>query len=649
MEEAREFGARLRELRRLALLTQRRLAELIDVDFSYLSKIENGVLPPPSEKVISQMAEVLNADKDELLLLAGKVPADIAEMLKNRKTLELLRSESTRKKVSAERSGGTALLEKARNLPKIPLPAFSLNGFARVALALLLVIAVGSSLWFVSPQPAKAVDFSFPSLPSEGTLGSTYTFTVKVDISAQDVLPVQTVDMWIYKANDMSNYKATLTTLPLDDGTSKNYTTGQTGGGAAGVSASAASSWGYGTGTRKGYGYRDPEGTGWHDPLTGSGGYGYTGSGITGDTTYITFTITWTPPSDWPEGSYKVRAFVNGDNAKKFSGTSGAFTLSAPTAAVVGGAVTETAPLADVIDENGVFTDNKVIKSGDGNVEINIPRDTTGQTASGEPLSEITVVRTTPPAPPANTRTITLDYDLGPDGATFDPPISLTFTYNPSQIPEGADHENLSIAYYDADSGQWVELDAGDIEVDPATNTITARISHFTYFSVIVHSAPAEFTLSDLVISPSEVDVAEMVDISASITNTGDLGGDYKAVLKINGKTVSTKTVTLDGGASGTVTFTTVRGSAGTYTVDVNGQTGTFTVRERAPVIITAPPITIPEQPTPPAPAPTAPTVTPAPPAPTPAPVNPWLLAGIAIATIIVVGLVLWLVAFRNE
>jgi transcriptional regulator with XRE-family HTH domain len=50
--EAQAFSTRLRELRIKARLTQRELAEKVGVDFSYLSKLENGVLPPPSEKVI---------------------------------------------------------------------------------------------------------------------------------------------------------------------------------------------------------------------------------------------------------------------------------------------------------------------------------------------------------------------------------------------------------------------------------------------------------------------------------------------------------------------------------------------------------------------------------------------------------------------
>lgn len=90
--ETQEFGVRLRQLRNQAGMTQRGLVERVKIDFSYLSKIESGVVPPPSEKVISQLAEALNANKDELIILAGKVPSDIVEILKNRETLQRLRS-----------------------------------------------------------------------------------------------------------------------------------------------------------------------------------------------------------------------------------------------------------------------------------------------------------------------------------------------------------------------------------------------------------------------------------------------------------------------------------------------------------------------------------------------------------------------------
>ena len=147
MTEAREFGARLRELRIQARLTQRELADRVNIDFTYLSKIENGVLPPPSERVILQLTEALNADKDELITLAGRIPPDIAQILKNRKALQLLRSERTQKKLRAPS-------EKSAAVPKLPIP---LKNFARGVMAVILVIAVGAAIWFVSPTEDTAI------------------------------------------------------------------------------------------------------------------------------------------------------------------------------------------------------------------------------------------------------------------------------------------------------------------------------------------------------------------------------------------------------------------------------------------------------------------------------------------------------------
>jgi transcriptional regulator with XRE-family HTH domain len=56
------FGERLRELRNAQGRTQRDLANGIGINFTYLSKLENGVMPPPGEKTISALASVLNAD-----------------------------------------------------------------------------------------------------------------------------------------------------------------------------------------------------------------------------------------------------------------------------------------------------------------------------------------------------------------------------------------------------------------------------------------------------------------------------------------------------------------------------------------------------------------------------------------------------------
>ena len=73
-----DFGRRLRELRHARRLTLRQLAEATEVDFTYLSKLENGRLTyTPSSDTVRRLAEALGADPLALLDLANKLPPEL--------------------------------------------------------------------------------------------------------------------------------------------------------------------------------------------------------------------------------------------------------------------------------------------------------------------------------------------------------------------------------------------------------------------------------------------------------------------------------------------------------------------------------------------------------------------------------------------
>jgi len=358
--------------------------------------------------------------------------------------------------------------------------------------------------------------------------------------------------------------------------------------------------------------------------------------------------VSWTSPSNWPASSYKVKVNVIANGDTTFTKTSDAFSLSAPAVAVAGAAPGPAAPtptpaagvtkVSDIVDKQGEFTQPATAKSEDAKVELYIEKGTTGKTKEDKPLAEISVVsKAVPPALPANTAIVGLAYDLGPDGATFDPPITITFTYDRADIPEGVNEEDLVLAYW---GSEWVVLE-GSV-VDPATNTVTAPVRHFTAFTIMAYTAPAAFTTSGLTISPTEVNIGESVTISVTITNTGDLTDDYQAILKINGAVIATKKVTLAGDASQKLTFTTSKDTAGTYAVGLGGLSGTLTVKGPPVVVPPAPPVKPPVVPAP-LPAPPA-----APPAPLPPAFNWWLIGGI-IAGVIVVAMITWILIRRRE
>ena len=89
---------------------------------------------------------------------------------------------------------------------------------------------------------------------------------------------------------------------------------------------------------------------------------------------------------------------------------------------------------------------------------------------------------------------------------------------------------------------------------------------------------PAEFKLSNLVVSPTTVEIGEPVSVSVTVTNVGEEAGSYTAELLIDGSKVDEDTVSLVGGASETVEFTGVSGEEGSHTVSVGDLSGSFTV-----------------------------------------------------------------------
>lgn len=85
---------------------------------------------------------------------------------------------------------------------------------------------------------------------------------------------------------------------------------------------------------------------------------------------------------------------------------------------------------------------------------------------------------------------------------------------------------------------------------------------------------PAEFRVSDLVISPTVVNPGQVVTISCTVTNMTYQAGDYTVTL--GGDFMAEQTVSLAPGESKVVSFEVVPDVARTYSVTVDGLSGTF-------------------------------------------------------------------------
>jgi len=81
-----------------------------------------------------------------------------------------------------------------------------------------------------------------------------------------------------------------------------------------------------------------------------------------------------------------------------------------------------------------------------------------------------------------------------------------------------------------------------------------------------------------LVVDPMEVATGEAVRISVIVTNKGDLEGTCEVILKVDGIVEAIENVTVAGGSAEPAVFTVTKDMEGTYNVEVDGLTGTFTV-----------------------------------------------------------------------
>jgi transcriptional regulator with XRE-family HTH domain len=86
------FGRLIRQARKDKAYSQRELAGMLSVDFTYLSKLENDRADyAPKEDVIRALARNLDINEEELIFLAGRLPQQYEALLKqNPKEMQAL-------------------------------------------------------------------------------------------------------------------------------------------------------------------------------------------------------------------------------------------------------------------------------------------------------------------------------------------------------------------------------------------------------------------------------------------------------------------------------------------------------------------------------------------------------------------------------
>ncbi|MFC1979502.1 CARDB domain-containing protein [Chloroflexota bacterium] len=489
------------------------------------------------------------------------------------------------------------------------------KGLFKVVLAFALVLAVGASLWFAAP--VKAVDVTLPNLPSSIYSGYLYNFYAQVDIDANEKIPMTSIRLDLSGPTPAWVVFNVIGTIISQSG---HFVS---------IVPVASPFYGYGYRYGGGYSFQPNMGYGYFNHSWGYG-YGY-GSGIANQAKYLVTINT----VGMAVGRYTAQLSVNtGQGAERFLSSKYSITMLLPAAGGGGAPPPPPPPPAPITETDSLnltifLVDSKTtreiwLSSSEDAVTIVIPARTTMLGPDGNPIGSIYIkVLNTPPPPPGYTL-VGPAWDCGPDGATFEPAITLTFTYDPEDIPAGMSEEDLVMAYWEIDD--WVDDEWAILPtiVDTTAHTAIIEVTHFTPFAILskLPAVPATFAVNNLIISPAEAGIGEKATITVLITNSGDFSGSYEVALKIDGIITATKEVTLTGGASQEVAFTTSSDVAGTYTINVNGLVSTFEVGAAPPA--------------------SPPTIPAAPPAPPSEPIS-WYLIGWILAGCIVIGCIIWI------
>jgi hypothetical protein len=152
---------------------------------------------------------------------------------------------------------------------------------------------------------------------------------------------------------------------------------------------------------------------------------------------------------------------------------------------------------------DGVTTQETALQSTDNMATVSIPQGTVAKAADLSPLTSVSIAPVSESGIPADTsgKRFTFAgraYDLGPNGATFSPSITLTFTVSNPQPGQ-----EYTIRTFDRPTNAWVDLST---TYHPESGTVTTQVSSFCYFALFAKTPvpPVATTIAQPVPSPTQ-------------------------------------------------------------------------------------------------------------------------------------------------
>jgi hypothetical protein len=166
--------------------------------------------------------------------------------------------------------------------------------------------------------------------------------------------------------------------------------------------------------------------------------------------------------------------------------TAAARSAPAPAAPVAASPAAEGVTTAGLsVTSSGVVTEPATVSSEDSLATVSIPAGIVAMDEGGSALASVSIGPLSgsevPADSPGSAFSFTgMAYDLGPDGATFSPAITLSFA-----VPEGEDGGAFTIRMLDESTMSWMSLPT---TYDPGSRTVTTEVSHFCCFALFANA-----------------------------------------------------------------------------------------------------------------------------------------------------------------
>ncbi|WP_137286962.1 PKD domain-containing protein [Halorussus salinisoli] len=150
-----------------------------------------------------------------------------------------------------------------------------------------------------------------------------------------------------------------------------------------------------------------------------------------------------------------------------------------------------------------------------------------------------------------------------------------TFTVSKARL-DAASATADAVSLFSYEDGAWTVVETAQVNATDDAYRFRANVSDGTYAVGVGNPVTS---VTDVSVGSQNVEQGDTATVSVTVENTGHADATREVELTVGGDVVATKTVSVEAGATTTVTFSRTFDSAGVYEVGVGGETAELAVK----------------------------------------------------------------------